>query len=601
MKRKKKIDVKVKEVQKWFEETVTYEGDPYLLDAHQAAAVADEGKNTLVVARAGSGKTRTLVAKIIYLVAKKGLRPDEITAFVFNANAASEINARLAKMLVNGESKIPEGAKIAQTFHAFGRRILYNIPKSHEKCGEILVDAREDFILALICNMLRDAKWEKKIREFIRGSEEVPEEGQETEIKKPQPLSTEEVLAFAGQMGQFINRAQQRYLASHETLSDSVQQYIKKPDLEKERREFIELGEECYRRYHWHLLGSDAKMPRFKKFGTDFNLIIAWASQIIASGRPEIIKLLGAKKYLLIDEYQDFSQLFLSVVRAIRKVAPEAKLFAVGDDWQAINRFAGSEVDYFKNFEHYFSEDFRQLEVPTNYRCDFQIVETARKFMKKAMGEKGNFRAFSSQPGEIFLVNPEMTDLDFAKIESDPRVSEEDRLYRKIAQRACHTKVKERTARYIKTLLLIIGENPTAREILILHRNNDMHLQEINLERLARTLRSGAVQLNLPGAKDLDKRLQAMTMHKSKGLEAETVIILEADTGIIPRSHPNVSLYEFFGETEETAIQDQKRLFYVAMTRAKKRLYIIHTPSTNKKEEGFIPFLGRALQKWRED
>lgn len=199
------------------------------------------------------------------------------------------------------------------------------------------------------------------------------------------------------------------------------------------------------------------------------------------------------------------------------------------------------------------------------------------------------------------MVNPEVTELNFVKMVSDPRVSEEDRLYCRIAQRACHQLVKERTARYIKTLLLIIGENAAARQILILHRNNDMHLQEINLERLAKALRWGAAQLRLPGWQNLNKRLQVMTMHKSKGLEAETVIILEADTGVIPRFHPNVSLYEIFGETAETALEDQKRLFYVAMTRAKKRLYIIHTPSADKKDEGFVPFLGRGLQKWHED
>ena len=58
-------DKRVEEVQRWFADSVTYEGEPYVIDAEQAAAVADDSLNTIVVARAGSGKTRTLVAKIL--------------------------------------------------------------------------------------------------------------------------------------------------------------------------------------------------------------------------------------------------------------------------------------------------------------------------------------------------------------------------------------------------------------------------------------------------------------------------------------------------------------------------------------------------------
>ena len=84
-----------------------------------------------------------------------------------------------------------------------------------------------------------------------------------------------------------------------------------------------------------------------------------------------------------------------------------------------------------------------------------------------------------------------------------------------------------------------------------------------------------------------------MTMHKSKGLEAEAVIILEADEGVIPKTHPDTRLYRVFGETEEVALDDQKRLFYVAMTRAKRRLYIIHEKKEGK-VGGFVKYLGKA-------
>ena len=79
-----------------------------------------------------------------------------------------------------------------------------------------------------------------------------------------------------------------------------------------------------------------------------------------------------------------------------------------------------------------------------------------------------------------------------------------------------------------------------------------------------------------------------MTMHKSKGLEAEVVVIMEADEGIIPSKHSETYLYAMFGESTDTELEDQKRLFYVAMTRAKRRLYIL---TENRKDEGFARFL----------
>ena len=64
----KRKDKRIKEVMEWFKTAVSYKGEPFVIDYEQAVAVADTSLNMIVVARAGSGKTRTLVAKIVYLV-----------------------------------------------------------------------------------------------------------------------------------------------------------------------------------------------------------------------------------------------------------------------------------------------------------------------------------------------------------------------------------------------------------------------------------------------------------------------------------------------------------------------------------------------------
>ena len=683
--RKSSADKKVKEVKKWFETAVTHEGEPYVMDLEQVAAVVDESKNTIVVARAGSGKTRTLVAKIIYLVARRGVKPEEIMAFVFNANAAAEINERLSEMLVEGKAVIPEGTRIAQTFHAFSRRIVYDVAGGKKWCGDILADEKEAFVLEVVKRLQRSERWEGKIRAFLgveeeesgetaekgeNGAEAIlegnngkkdPKKDEKSDVVRQvneianrgggdvkKPLLPEEIGKFAGMMSQFINRAQQRYLGAEETLPAAIAKYLKNfeeqgREIDERERLFLELGQECYRRYHWYLLGKKSGatevagatgmagsrteadgaagmagataevdgaksaiknapvIPRFEGFGTDFNLIVAWAAKIIRSNRGEVRNLLRDKKFLLIDEYQDFSGLFLSAVKAIREVAQEAKLFVVGDDWQAINRFAGSDVDYFKHFEKYFPEETRRLVISTNYRCHYQIVDTARKFMAKAMKEKGNFRAFSKKAGEVILVNPRATPLAYALVDYDDRVNAEDKLYKKICDKMHDKLSKKDTVQYMKTILQIIAENPKAKGIMILHRNNETKLQDISLEKMQAALKWGAGQLKMKDAENFASRVRLMTMHKSKGLESDVVILLEADEGIIPRVHPDTRLYEFFGETAEVVLEDQKRLFYVAMTRAKKKLYIIHVPGKSKKEEGFIRFLGRGVERWREE
>lgn len=95
-------NISVESIQQWFAEHVTLGGKPYTLDLDQARAVCDDHQNTLVTARAGSGKTRVIVAKVAYLVAKCHIKLDEIAIFMFNRTAAVEVNQRIGEVTVDG-------------------------------------------------------------------------------------------------------------------------------------------------------------------------------------------------------------------------------------------------------------------------------------------------------------------------------------------------------------------------------------------------------------------------------------------------------------------------------------------------------------------
>ena len=152
--------------------------------------------------------------------------------------------------------------------------------------------------------------------------------------------------------------------------------------------------------------------------------------------------------------------------------------------------------------------------------------------------------------------------------------------------------VNKTMVRYLKTVMMVINQNLDAGEILILHRNNETNIGGVSLEGFGEGLKWGLERLGVMSPLDFDGKVKLMTMHKSKGLEADVVIILEADEGVIPKLHPDTMLFGLFGETEEIALADQKRLFYVAMTRAKHRLYII------SRGGGFLKYVchsGRGL------
>ena len=595
---------KIKKTQEWFKKSVTYRGEPYTIDEEQAAAVVDESLNTIVTARAGSGKTRTIVAKIVYLIAKQKVDPEEIIAFVFNRNAAEEINDRLSEMRVDGET-ISGSAKIATTFHAFARKIVYDICDGRGRCQDILAEEKETYILAVVKRMIQEKKWEDKIIKFFDGnrSNEIKLAGERGKvIVDNRKLSTAEIVRFAGKMEHFIGRAQQKFLGRKEPLSEIADEYIKEykklnnHKMKQKERLFLEIGVECHRRYHWCLLDANRRLKGFPEYGTDFNLIVSWASTLIQRKDEGVKKMLKNKKHILIDEYQDFSQLFLAAVLAIRGVARKAKLFVVGDDWQAINRFAGSDVEYFKNFEKYFPDDVRRYEITTNYRCDQMVVDASWIFMKKSMKEKGRFYAKSRRMGKVVIVDPRFTLTDYVA-ERGRWIWAEDALYVRVIKPMARRKPSAYTVKYFKTLTNVIEKNRKAKDILILHRNNDLHLEDISLTQVSHALKKLLAKQGIMTEDEYDEKIQVMTMHKSKGLEAEVVIILEADEGVIPKEHPDVGIYGIFGESGETAMEDQKRLFYVAMTRAKRRLYIMHDDSNGK---GFIRYLGKGIEKWEE-
>lgn len=528
-------------VQSWFEQHVKLDGKPYFLDQDQARAVTDLHKNTLVTARAGSGKTRVIVAKVVYLISQLHYSTSEIAVFMFNRTAAAEVNERIAAVEIDGHPLISTNAApptLASTFHKFA---LTTVQESGLR-PEIISDATQQNLLN---NLLR----------------EVTADQCHFSPRVYQDLTK----LTAG----FITRAGQKYPgpAGLAQLTAATNAYLRKYQSSPDKRFFCQVHRialEVYTKYLQSL-----KSPLL-----DFNLLMARAAELLKNVHPN--PRVDRLKYLMVDEYQDFSDLFYNLILAIRSHCPGAKLFAVGDDWQAINRFAGSDVNYFLSFPTYFPEDSTNIPLATNYRSCRRIVENANRYMLTHYDPTAlPAKAHNRKSGKIYHANPE-------RLRFDARDSLEDGLgdglYQTILagtmQLPSPSKVPPSAARLLKQLTKICHKH-SGQSIMLLHRHNFTSLNGLTLEVLAHALEKALISQSIMTPDDFARNVRFLTMHRSKGLEAAVVIILEADADIIASAHPHATIFEIFGDTRAAEIADQQRLLYVAMTRAKERLYIL--------------------------
>ena len=106
-----------------------------------------------------------------------------------------------------------------------------------------------------------------------------------------------------------------------------------------------------------------------------FHDMINKATKHVEAGR-----FLSSFRYILVDEFQDISPGRARLLKALLDQSPDAQLFAVGDDWQSIYRFAGSDIAIMREFGDHFGHT-EQTYLETTFRCADRIAEVATKFV----------------------------------------------------------------------------------------------------------------------------------------------------------------------------------------------------------------------------
>ncbi len=320
----------------------------------------------------------------------------------------------------------------------------------------------------------------------------------------------------------------------------------------------LELAQKFYKTYleNLELTGED-----------DFDGLIQNAAKLVASGQTIFRRTSGTGdlkclRYILIDEYQDFSELFYNLIAVIREQNPQAQFFCVGDDWQAINGFAGSDLRFYKNFAQIFQPS-QKLHISTNYRSATSIVDIGNQLMQ---GYGTPARADKSELGKV-----ELADIRTFQ----PTVKEEE-IHSGDSLTPAILRLVDKAIKDEKNVVLLCRKNSLPWYINYGKQWN--RSQNGILNRFLAFVRS-----YLP--EDSRHKVTISTAHKYKGLQKDVVIILDAVPRCYPLIHPDLMFTRIFGDSIERVVDEERRLFYVALTRAVEHLFIL-TETNN-----FSPFL----------
>ena len=435
------------------------------LDNTQMEAIKSESKSVLVIAGAGSGKTLTIQGKVKYLIEEKNLKEDEILCISFTNETVNNLKEKLLKIGYDIE---------VLTFHKLGLKFLENnyIITNNSTLPFII----DEYFRSYITHNNKYLKIFKRL--FFNDS------------NINNLLKSNFYKRLKSTIYTFIKLSKSNALEE----KDIYRLYKKSLFHEKIMLKYIL---DIYHLYNIELKSNNS---------IDMDDIIIKGTNAVKNYKLKY-------KYIIIDEFQDSSLIRLNLIKEIIKYT-DASLFVVGDDFQSIYRFSGSNLNIFINFKDYF-KDTKYYHLKYTYRNSNELIHVSANFIMK---------------------NKKQLKKD---IVSNKNVN------KPIVLLFNYT---------IDDALKLTGKDNT----LILGRNNK-DINNINFD-------------------------NKLTIHKSKGLEEENVIIVNSEN--IPSKIKSEKIFKLIqNDKEYIPYEEERRIFYVALTRTKNKVYIlVNKPSIFIKE-----------------
>lgn len=485
----------------------------YWLDQQQIASIENDTQNTLVIAGAGTGKTTTIIGKIKWILNKwqleeKNTPPPKILAISFTHASRVELEERIL-------AEILQDDLVFKIYH----------PKDF-----IQVETFHSLALKIIKDKLLGRRLE--------------ESGFESFLKLSHSDLPEEKIDDIDHLYSLVRNYHVNFTEIRERLRRKFRYFWHKEDLKQNLTQLEELK----------VLASQYEEHLKKNHSIDFAGLLEEATSRI---NP-----IYTYDYVIIDEYQDISPLEYLLIRSLRELRA-FKLFCVGDDWQTIYQFAGSEISLILNFEKCWGETSR-FKIEQTYRFPEKLAKLSGRFI---MHDRTQLR--KQIRGVLVYGEDQIVEINGPSERTD-----------------------------LNSLYFFFLNMPEHASVFLIGRYNFDIKKISRCEFLSFKISEEKVLISMHERPDL--RISFLSAHKSKGLQADYVLIINCRNTILgfpSRMKEN----EIFRIVREVAIQklerrkmnkrkcekfsEERRLFYVTMTRARKRILFL---TVQEKESPFI-------------
>src|SRR2546426_55867 len=565
-----------------------------LNDAQREAVTHDTGP-LLIVAGAGTGKTTVITRRIAHLIAQGKARPEEILALTFTDKAAAEMEARVDELVPYGYADV----EIA-TFHAFGDALLRGHSLEIGLQNDFSVLSRAEQVI-----FLRDRLFDLPLARY-------------------RPLG--DPTRYLQSLITLFSRCKDEDIAPAEYLACAARLRSAADDDEKlDRASAQEELAAAYAKYH-------ELMARHDKI--DFGDQIVLALRLLRA-RPHVLNAYQRRfKYVLVDEFQDTNYAQFELVKLL--AARHGNVAVTGDDDQAIYRFRGAAISNVLSFlRHY--PDARQIVVTENFRSHQAILDAAYTLIQYNNPDRlevrlllAFLRAVAHPDDSVSAHYLASSDLYQVPIVDLTRcATHADRKHRwlfdvlkdaeQIPELAAELSEEARVAiRHLVSDLVrymeLGREMPTgellyqflvdsgwlARMSKAVTARDEAEVQ--NISKFFRRIQDASKALKYDNVREFVKHLEALidagedpavaeadvetpavrvlTVHKAKGLEFPVVFLVHLVQGKFPTQKRRdalelpAELLKDVAPTGDFHAQEERRLFYVGMTRARRELIL---------------------------
>jgi len=504
------------------------------LNRKQCEAVVKNKRYNQVIAAAGTGKTTVLIYRIKYLI-EEGIAPKRIIAITYSKKAANEMETRLKKQFNISDVEV-------RTIHSFANKIIRN--ESKQNLSIVTPKEIKNIIGREFNELIReDNVFQYYYFRFFRYFEDGYLDRSIFEDKNE--LIAKIISKKHEILDEFVN-----FIDLAKKNSINPNEIKKLLNINKNRQYYFGLSAKIiYEKYQFYLN---------KTHKIDFNDMLYKAVDILTE-KPE--KYYKKYDHMLVDEFQDVSLAHIELIKQFFIKDSSTKLFCVGDDWQSIYSFQGSEPKFFIKFERYFGRAVKTY-LNDNYRCPAAILEA----------------------GNVLISNNK--DQIMKKVKANNESNSRPILHILEKNLNYETYIVKYTLGLVKNSINN-GCKPT--DIMILCRYDaavpylDNIKKSLKKEQIPYIGKGNDYYNPKNKYQKPENAVSVFSIHQSKGREAGHVILLHVvaeDRYSFPEPERENELLEPVKINRVDHLQEERRLFYVAITRTSQKLDIL-TQSNN--------------------